>query len=53
MKKQVTVYFEPVKLELEVDDKLDLREREEEMNRQIYDIQTEDIISKTEISYWE
>ena len=53
MKKQITVYFEPATINIEVENNLEEREIEEEINRQIYDIQTDDIINKTFISYWE
>lgn len=53
MKKQITVYFEPATINIEIENNLEEREIEEEINRQIYDIQTDDIINKTFISYWE
>jgi len=37
MKKRITVYFTPISFEVEIDDNLDNREIEEEINRQIYE----------------
>lgn len=53
MKKKVTVYFSPVVLEVELADNLDNYEIEEEINRQVYDIQVDDIVNETVIDYWE
>lgn len=53
MKKQITVFFEPVKLELEVDDNLDNEEIEQEITSQVYGVQEEDILAKVKISFWE
>lgn len=53
MKKKITVYFNPVSLELELNEDLDRREIEEEINRQVYDIKTDEITREAEIDYWE
>lgn len=53
MKKAVTVYFSPVYVEIEVDDNLEQDEIEQEINKQIYDIQIDDITNETVIDYWE
>lgn len=53
MKKTVTVYFSPVRLEIELEDNLDENEVEQEINRQVYDIQVDEIINATVIDFWE
>lgn len=53
MIKKVTVYFTPVDVEIELDDNLDQEEIEQEINRQIYDVQVDDITNETVIDYWE
>lgn len=53
MKKKVTIYFSPVVLEVELADNLNNYEIEEEINRQVYDIQVDDITAQTAIDYWE
>ena len=53
MKKKVTIYFSPVVLEVELADNLNNYEIEEEINRQVYDIQVDDITAQTLIDYWE
>lgn len=53
MKKTVTVYFSPINLEIELADNLSEEEMEQEINKQIYDVQTEDITNATAIDFWE
>lgn len=53
MKKRITVYFTPINLEIELDDNLDKREIEEEINRQVYDLQVDEITNDINIDYWE
>lgn len=53
MKKKVTVYFSSVSLEIELDNNLDRYEIEQEINRQVYDVQVDDIVNETVIDYWE
>lgn len=53
MKKRVTIYFTPKTLEVELDDNLDKREIEEEINRQVRDLQVDEITNDVEIDYWE
>lgn len=53
MKKKITVYFSPVSFEIELDDDLDKREVEAEINRQVYDVKVDDITNETVIDYWE
>lgn len=51
MKKKVTVYFTPITFEIELDNNLDEYEIEEEINRQIYEIQADDITNHADIAY--
>ncbi len=53
MKKKVTVYFTPLTFEIELNDNLDEYEVEQEINRQIYDIQADEITNDVDIDYWE
>ena len=53
MKKRVTIYFTPKILEVELDDNLDKREIEEEINRQVYDLQVDEITNDINVDYWE
>lgn len=53
MKKKVTVYFTPITFEIELNNNLDEYEVEEEINRQIYEIQADDITNDVDIDYWE
>lgn len=53
MKKKVTVYFKPVNLEIELRDNLSEEEIEQEINKQIYDAQIDDITNATVIDFWE
>lgn len=53
MKKKVTVYFSPITFEVELENNLDEYEIEEEINRQVYDIQADNLINETVIDYWE
>lgn len=52
MKKKVTVYFTPITFEIELDNNLNEYEIEE-INRQIYEIQADDITNDVDIDYWE
>ena len=52
MKKKVTVYFRPAILEIELRDNLSEEEIEQEINKQIYDVQTDDITNAI-VEYWE
>lgn len=53
MKKKIKVYFSPVIVEVEIDEKLNKEEAEQEINRQVYDVQVDDITNETVIDYWE
>lgn len=53
MKKQITVYFSPVTFDIELADGLDEREIEEEINRQVYDVEIDNITNNAIIDYWE
>lgn len=53
MKKRITVYFTPINLEIELDDNLDKREIEEEIDKQVYDLQADEITNDVDIDYWE
>lgn len=53
MKKRITIYFTPISLEIELDNNLDKREIEEEINRQVYDLQADEITTDIRIDYWE
>lgn len=53
MIKQTTVYFTPVTLDIELDDNLDNEDIEQEINRQVYDVQVDEITNNAIISYWE
>lgn len=53
MKKRITVYFTPISFEVEIDDNLDNREIEEEIDRQVYDLQVDEITNDVDIDYWE
>lgn len=53
MKKKIKVYFSPVIVEVEIDDNLNEEEAEQEINRQVYDVQVDDITNETVIDYWE
>lgn len=53
MKKKVTVYFSPIIFEVELENNLDEDEIEREINRQVYDIQADNLINATVIDYWE
>lgn len=53
MKKKVKVYFSPVVLEVKLNDKLNQYEIEEEINRQVYIVQEDEIKNETIIDYWE
>ncbi len=53
MKKKVTVYFTPITFEIELNDNLDEYEIEQEINRQICDIQADEITNDVDIDYWE
>lgn len=52
-KKRITVYFTPISFEVELDDNLGNEEIEEEINRQVYDLQADEITNDVDIDYWE
>lgn len=53
MKKRIIVYFTPISFEVELKDDLDNMEIEEEINRQVYDLQADEITNYVDIDYWE
>lgn len=53
MIRKVTIFFTAVEKEIEIDDNLDEREQEEELNRKIYNELLDDINNETMIKYWE
>lgn len=53
MKKTVTIYLQPITKHLDIDDRLDEREIEEEINRQVYDNLAFDLADEVTIDFWE
>lgn len=53
MLKKVTIYLEPIVKHIEIDDNLDEREVEEEINRHVYDMLPDEIAYEAKVDYWE
>ena len=51
MQKKVVIYLEPIVKHIEVDDELDEREIEEEINRHVYDMLPDEIAFEAKIDY--
>lgn len=53
MKKKIRIYFTEVLKEIDIDDDLDEEDKENYINRIVYEEETDLIKEKTEIEFWE
>lgn len=53
MNKKIRIFFKPIEKEIKLNDNLDEREIEEEINWNVYTFREEEILNQARIDFWE